>query len=66
MSADAAATEKYRRECEARDWLRKGYETPVRVDLLMAQIAKARGQRAADELREEMRKQWLLQQGRQS
>lgn len=54
--------EDYRRECEARTWLRMGYDTPARVDDLMARIAKHRGVPAANELREEMRRQWLLQQ----
>ena len=51
-------SEQHRRECEARDWLAKGYTTAARVDELMADIAKRRGQAAADELREEMRRQW--------
>ena len=54
--------EDYRRECEARTWLRMGYDTPARVDDLMARIAKHRGVPAANELREEMRRQWLRQQ----
>lgn len=54
--------EDYRRECEARTWLRMGYDSPARVDDLMARIAKHRGVPAANELREEMRRQWLLQQ----
>jgi len=40
-----------------------GYDSPARVDGLMTRIAKHRGAAAADELREEMRRQWLLQQG---
>lgn len=54
--------EDYRRECEARTWLRMGYDTPARVDDLMARIARHRGVPAANELREEMRRQWLRQQ----
>lgn len=54
--------EAYRRECEARTWLRMGYNTPGRVDELMGRIAKHRGAEAANELRDEMRRQWLLQQ----
>jgi hypothetical protein len=49
-------------ECEARDWLRRGYVTPAGVDELMSRIALHRGRQAADALREEMRRQWLLQQ----
>lgn len=55
---DPAAIEAHRRECEARDWLRKGYTTAVKVDELMARIAERRGYQAANELREEMRRQW--------
>lgn len=61
--ADAAAMETYRIECEARDWLRKGYTTPARVDELLGRIARKRGAAAADRLREEMRRQWRLQHG---
>lgn len=63
MSATGRCDEVYRRECEARTWLRMGYDSPARVDDLMTRIAKHRGAAAADELREEMRRQWLLQQG---
>ena len=54
---------KHRLECEARDWLRRGYVTPSAVDELMGRIAKLRGNAAAEALREEMRRQWRLQQG---
>lgn len=63
MSAAGRCDEAYRRACEARTWLRMGYDSPARVDDLMTRIAKHRGAAAADELREEMRRQWLLQQG---
>jgi len=53
-----AAMETHRRECEARDWLQKGYTDAKSVDQLMVVIAGKRGQQAADELREEMRRQW--------
>ena len=52
------SSEKHRRECEARSWLRKGYTNAKAVDELMARIAGHRGQEAASELREEMRRQW--------
>lgn len=61
MSSDAAAVEQHRRECEARNWLRRGYTSPEQVEALMQRIAKLRGQAAADELREEMRRQWRIQ-----
>jgi hypothetical protein len=47
-----------RRATEARAWLRDGYTTAEKVDELMARIAKIRGQRAADTLRQDMREQW--------
>lgn len=53
MSSDA-----HRRECEARDWLRRGYTSGAKVDELMTLIEKKRGHAAAHELREEMRRQW--------
>lgn len=48
----------YRRICEARSWLRQGYTRPSVVDELMARIAAKRGDQAARELRDEMRRQW--------
>lgn len=63
MSATGRCDEAYRRECEARTWLRMGYDGPAAVDELMVRIAKHRGQAAADALRAEMRRQWLLKQG---
>jgi transposase-like protein len=46
------------RECEARDWLRKGYTSPERIEVLTEWISKKRGKAAAERLVEEMRKQW--------
>lgn len=60
---DTQAVERYRMECEARDWLAKGYTEPGRVDALMERIARLRGQAAADALREEMRRQWRIARG---
>lgn len=51
--------EDFRRETEAREWLRRGYTTRAKVDKLIASIEAKRGRGAAEELREEMRKQWL-------
>lgn len=56
-------SEKFRRECEARTWLRQGYSTAASINELMVRIVAKRGQRAADELREEMRRQWRLMKG---
>ncbi|EWC40168.1 hypothetical protein B597_016460 [Stutzerimonas stutzeri KOS6] len=47
-------------ECEARTWLRKGYDTPERIEELTELITKRRGQASADRLVEEMRRQWRL------
>jgi len=60
----ADQTEQRRLECEARDWLRRGYTTPARVEELMQRIVAKRGAAAADRLREEMRRQWQLPRGR--
>ena len=50
--------EAYRRECEARQWIREGYFARDRVEALMERIAKRRGEDAAAALRNEMRRQW--------
>jgi len=47
-------------ECEARTWLRKGYDTPERIEELTELITKRRGQASAERLVEEMRRQWRL------
>ena len=47
-----------RLECEAREWLRRGYNTNATADGLMRQIAAQRGKAAAEKLRAEMLKQW--------
>ena len=52
--------EAFRRECEARHWIREGYFDKDRVDDLMARISKRRGEDAAAALRAEMRRQWTL------
>lgn len=41
-------------ECEARTWLRNGYDTPERIEELTLMIAKKRGQASAERLVEEM------------
>lgn len=51
-------TERHRRVCEARDWLRKGYTNEKEVNELMLRVVRARGQDAADTLRADMREQW--------
>ena len=52
------ADEAYRRECEARTWIKQGYVTARQVDELMQRIERHRGAEAAAALREEMRLQW--------
>ena len=54
--------DQYRRECEARDWLARGYDTPAKIAELKFKITAKRGKRAADELVEEMRRQWRTTQ----
>lgn len=55
-------SEEWRRICEARTYLRElaGDGEPKRedVDALIERIGKRRGQAAAGELRQEMRRQW--------
>lgn len=55
-------SEEYRRICEARSWLRQGYTDKRSVDALVARISAVRGQDAADQLRQDMRRQWLCRQ----
>lgn len=50
--------EDFRREVEARDWLRRGYTTAQEVNGLERRIAAKRGPEAAVLLVEEMRRQW--------
>lgn len=45
-------------ECEARTWLRNGYDTPERIQALTELITKRRGAASAERLVEEMRRQW--------
>ena len=56
--APGRSDEAYRRECEARQWIREGYFARDRVEALMERIAKRRGEDAAAALRDEMRRQW--------
>ena len=55
-----AEVERQRRVFEARGWIRDGYVTRVKVDELMAVITKKRGEKAALQLREDMRAQWKI------
>lgn len=51
-------SEQHRHECEAREWLRRGYTTQAKVKELQQRISKRRGADAATRLVEEMREQW--------
>lgn len=61
--SDPQAAERHRLECEARTWIRQGYDTRDKVNELIQRIARRRGIAAAERLRDEMRRQWALQQG---
>ncbi|MFT0137372.1 hypothetical protein ACEK07_04915 [Alcanivoracaceae bacterium MT1] len=50
--------EEKRSVLEAREWLRRGYIKRSQANKLKARIARQRGQRAADELIEEMGRRW--------
>jgi replicative superfamily II helicase len=45
-------------ECEARTWLRRGYDSAERIEALTELISKKRGAASADRLVAEMRRQW--------
>jgi len=51
-------TETHRRACEARQWLRLGYNNPMDIKSLRARIVAKRGDRAAEQLISDMRVQW--------
>lgn len=55
--------EQHRMECEARLWLRETKGNKAAVDELIGRIEKRRGKRAADSLRDEMRRQWQSLRG---
>jgi hypothetical protein len=47
--------EQWRRECEAREWLKRTGGQGKAVEALLQRIAAKRGQPAADQLRQDMR-----------
>lgn len=53
-------SEEWRRICEARHYIRKGYTAAERVKELRERIAVKRGAAAAEDLVEEMRRQWRI------
>lgn len=56
--AGEEATEQHRHECECRDWLRRGYTTPEKINRLRERIETKRGKEAADRLIEGMRTEY--------
>lgn len=62
VDAGAPDAEAWRRECEAREWLRRLGCDPKRIKAKLKRIGEVRGKVAADELAEAMRKEW--QRGR--
>lgn len=56
-------SEQYRAECEARYWLGMGFTTRSKTEQLREEIRKKRGQKAADYLIENMRKEWSKHNG---
>ena len=56
-------TEQHRLECEARHWLDLVGARKADVDDLIARIATKRGKSAAEKLRGEMRRQYLIRRG---
>jgi hypothetical protein len=51
-------SEEWRRECEAREHLKRTNGEPIKINALLLRIAARRGQAAADQLREQMRRQY--------
>ena len=55
----------YMLECEAREWLRRGYNNPSSIRILKSKITRRRGEAAAEKLIEEMRRQWQIMRTQQ-
>ncbi len=53
-------SEQHRHECEAREWLKRGYGTKAKIRELREIIRKKRGIEAAESLIAEMRKQYRI------
>lgn len=58
-------SEQHRLECEAREWLKRGYNNRNEIRVLQNAITKRRGYEASERLIEEMRKQWQIMQTKQ-
>jgi DNA-binding GntR family transcriptional regulator len=48
-------SEQFRRECEAREWLRRTDSDPERIKDVLERIKSKRGKEAAEILRQDMR-----------
>lgn len=55
---DGMTDRKFMLECEAREWLRRGFNNRHDIRVLQNAISKRRGHEATERLIEEMRKQW--------
>lgn len=60
MTVKNCCNEDHRRECEAREWIKRGYINRNKVNELMTRLTKIRGSEAAQMLKSEMRRQWRL------
>lgn len=54
MTAETCS-EEFRRECEAREWLKRTHGNPQRIRELLNRIEQKRGKEAAEVLRQDMR-----------
>lgn len=52
-------SDQWRRITEARHYIRQGHITAAAVDTLCARIEKKRGEHAAEQLRQDMREQYM-------
>jgi len=51
-------SETWRRECEAREWLKRTRRDPARIKDVLKRIEQRRGKAAAEQLRLDMRAAW--------
>jgi len=55
-------SEEYRRQCEAREWMRRTDGEPLRIKELLKRIASKRGKEAAEVLRQDLRAAYQVAQ----
>lgn len=53
-------SEEFRRETEAREWIKRTNGDPQKIRELLKRIEQKRGKEAADLLHQDMREQWRL------